>query len=121
VGVLELGRDVDLALEAVDAHPGRHLGREDLHDDWTLEPHLLGEEDAAHPAAAELALDGVSAAKLGLQLLAEFGRHAPLLGRRQTYVRSLGPSLLERQGCRVVRPEYETGKQSGKAPRSMWL
>jgi hypothetical protein len=76
---LELGREVDLALEAVDAHPRCHLRRQDLHDDRALEPHLLGEEDAAHPAPAELALDSVSAAEMGLQLLAELGRHAPSL------------------------------------------
>lgn len=33
------------------------------------------------------------------------------------YVRSLGPALLERQERRFVRPEYVTGKPSGKAPR----
>jgi hypothetical protein len=47
---LKLGREVDLALEPVDAHPRRHLRRRDLHDDRALEPHLLDEEDAAHPA-----------------------------------------------------------------------
>jgi hypothetical protein len=31
------------------------------------------------------------------------------------------PLLLQRQGVRVVWPEYETGKQSGKAPRSRRL
>ncbi len=77
VGVLELGREVDLALEAVDTYAGRQLGRQDLHDHRALEPHLFGEEDAAHPAAAELALNGVGSAEVGLQLLAELGRHAP--------------------------------------------
>ncbi len=39
----------------------------------------------------------------------------------QPYVRSLDPLLLGCKGRRVVRPEYETGKQSGKAPGSMRL
>ncbi len=77
MGVLEFGREVDLALEAVDAHARRQLGRQDLHDDRPLEPHLLGEEDPAHPTAAELALDGVPATEVGLQLLAELERHTP--------------------------------------------
>jgi hypothetical protein len=37
------------------------------------------------------------------------------------YVRSLGLLLLEREGRRVVWPEYEIGKQLGKALRRVRL
>ncbi len=64
--MLELRRELNLTFEPFDTHPGRHLGWQHLDDHGALEPHLLSEEDAAHPATAELALDGVGTAKMGL-------------------------------------------------------
>src|SRR5690606_40416748 len=64
----------DLALEPVHVHRGRHLGREDLDDHLPADPHLLGEEDVAHPAAAELALDAVLVAEVALEALGQL-RH----------------------------------------------
>ena len=58
----------DLALEPLGAEPLREVGREHFHDDLALEPLLVGDEDAAHPAAAELALEAVGVAERFLEL-----------------------------------------------------
>ena len=55
--VLELRADLDLAAEALVVHPRRELGREDLHHDLPLQRHVGGDEDARHPAAAQLAFE----------------------------------------------------------------
>ena len=55
--VLQLRGDLNLAAEPVDVHPGE-LGVQHLHDHLTVEGALAGEKHAAHPAAAELALNG---------------------------------------------------------------
>ena len=61
--------------------PAADLGREHLDDDLPAEPRLLGEEDAAHPAAAELALDAVGVADHRLQAGRELDdRQAPKEG-----------------------------------------
>ena len=72
MGMLQLRREVDLALEPVDTDPGSHLGREHLHDHVPPEPHLLRKEHAAHPAPAELALDAVRGAEDGLETIEKF-------------------------------------------------
>jgi hypothetical protein len=51
-------------------------GRDTFVNHRALEPHLPGEEDAAHPAPAESALEPVCTAEIGLQLVAELGCHA---------------------------------------------
>ena len=61
VRVLQPRGDADLAREPLGAHPLGELGREHLHDDAPAERRLLGHEHARHPAAAELALEGVAA------------------------------------------------------------
>ena len=60
VGMLQLRGEADLTLEPLHVHPRCHLGREHLHHHLAAEPHFLGEEDSAHAAAAELALEAVS-------------------------------------------------------------
>ncbi len=62
VGMLQLGGELDLALESLGAHTSGQLGRQHLHHHATAEAHLLGEEDATHAAAAELAFDAVGGA-----------------------------------------------------------
>ncbi len=57
VGVLQRGGQADLALEPLGADTRGHLGGQHFHHYLPAEPHFLGEEDAAHAAAAELALD----------------------------------------------------------------
>ena len=63
--------ELDLALEAVDVDALRQFGRQDLDDDLARPSAFFGDEDARHPAAAELALDGVGRAECGLQIRAE--------------------------------------------------
>ena len=54
--------------------PLRQLGREHLHDDLPLEPQFLGDEDAAHAAAAELALEAVGVTEGFLELAPQVGQ-----------------------------------------------
>ena len=63
VRVLELGGELDLALEAFDADALHELGRKDFDDDFASEGGLGGDEDARHAAAAELSLEGIAAAE----------------------------------------------------------
>ena len=55
---------------------GAGLGRQHLDDDLPAEPGLLGEEDAAHAAAAQLPEEAVGVAEGGLEALLEVG-HGP--------------------------------------------
>ncbi len=82
VGMLELGGEVDLAAEPLDAHPGRQLGQQYLDDDPALERRLQRQEDAGHPAAAELALDPVGIAERALKLVPEIHGHGSNVARR---------------------------------------
>src|SRR3989441_10134957 len=96
--MLQRGGELDLLAEALAIAAGRQLRGQNLDHDAALERGLLREKDPAHAATAELALDGVGAAEMGLQLLAEVGRHAPPSqeGRRPTL--GLRPSsALERE------------------------
>src|SRR5689334_12529731 len=76
VRMLELRGDHDLALEALGAHSRRKIGRQDFHNDAAAERALLGEKHATHPAAADLALQRVSGAQRGLQLILKIRVHA---------------------------------------------
>ena len=67
--VLETGGEPDLALEALDVHRGAGLGRQHLDHDLAAEPDLFGEEDATHPAAAQLPQDAVGVPEGGLEAL----------------------------------------------------
>jgi hypothetical protein len=69
--VLELGRDLDLAAEPFVVHSRRELGGEDLHHDLPAERDVVRDEDAAHAAARQLALDGVTGREGGLQEIDE--------------------------------------------------
>ncbi len=76
VRVLEASRERNLASETLDAHHRGRLGRQHLDDDATVERHLLREEDARHPATAQLARNRVRDAEGIAQLLLEGIRHA---------------------------------------------
>ena len=54
--VLERRGELDLAAEAVDVEARAELGREHLDHDLPAERGFLGQEDAAHPPTAKLAL-----------------------------------------------------------------
>ena len=74
VRVLQPRRQAHLALEALDADGRGGFRREDLHHHLALDLHLFGEEDAAHPAAAELAQDEVAGADRVLHLALEISQ-----------------------------------------------
>ena len=61
VGVLQPGREPDLAGEALGAQALRELGGDDLDHDLPIERRLRGDPDARHPTTAELPLDPVVA------------------------------------------------------------
>jgi hypothetical protein len=71
VRVLEPRRETDLAREPFGAQPLGQLGREHLHHDPAAERHVLRHEHAGHPAAPELALEGVRRTERRLKPVAE--------------------------------------------------
>ena len=83
----------DLALEPFGAQPLRQIRREHLHDDLALESQLLGDEDAAHAAAAELALQAVGVAEGFLELGPQLGaqsRTKSSCGREESFAENYG-------------------------------
>ena len=70
VRVLQLRRDLNLATEPLHVHAGQ-LGVEHLDHYLSVEGAFAGEKHAAHPAAAELALDGERIAEGFLQSLVQ--------------------------------------------------
>jgi hypothetical protein len=73
--MLELGGELDLALEADRTDGARPLRGEDLDDHRPAERAVGRQEQAAHPAAAQLALELVRSANDPLKLLAQISRH----------------------------------------------
>jgi porphobilinogen deaminase len=75
------------AVETLDAscytplgvHARREVRCEHFDDHAPAERSLLGHEDARHPPAPELALERVTRAQRGLQLMAQVDRHGSLL------------------------------------------
>ena len=80
MGVLELGRDLDLAQEPVGPEGGGELRVQDLDRDLAAVLQVLGQEDRGHAAAADLRLDGVAVGKGRLQALKEI-HHVRAPGR----------------------------------------
>lgn len=80
--VLQASSDLDLPLEAFEAHGAGELFGKDLHDYTPAERDVFGNEGATHPAAAELTLHSVRAAKRMLKLLAERISHGVEPDRR---------------------------------------
>jgi len=62
VRVLQLGGALDLTAEPLHVEPGGEVRGQHLDHDLAIEGDLGGDEDATHPATAELALDAVYAA-----------------------------------------------------------
>ena len=81
VRLLELGGELDLARETLGRDAGGEVGAQDLHNDVALERRIAGEEEAAHPAATELALEGVGGAERGLELVADLFGHGVMATR----------------------------------------
>ena len=61
--MLQCGFERDLALEALCREPRGQCRDKQLDDDPAAEARFLSDEHAAHPAAAQLTLDGVRAAQ----------------------------------------------------------
>jgi hypothetical protein len=73
VGMLERGGQLDLAAEPVGAQGGGEIRRQDLDHDLPAEDGLLGQEDPAHAAAAQLALDQVAPGEGGAESIDDTG------------------------------------------------
>ena len=76
VRLLQRRRHSNLALEPLGADAGGELRREDFDDDLAAEADFVGDEDARHPAAAELALERVGSAQRRLELGLKVGHAA---------------------------------------------
>src|SRR5258705_3181873 len=85
--MLEPGREPHLAAEAVDVDPTGEIGRQHLHDDRAPERRLGGDEDAAHPATAELLLERIGGTECALQLVAQLRHRRPSSGDTRSYRR----------------------------------
>src|SRR3954470_16869733 len=83
--MLELRSDHDLALEALGAHSRGQIRRQNFHDDATAEGAFLGEKDATHPAAADLAVQRVPGAERGLELILKGSVHANNMSSGQDF------------------------------------
>ncbi len=57
--MLQLGGELDLPAEPLHIDGGGQLGEEHLHHDLSAEDAVERDEDAGHPAAAELALQEI--------------------------------------------------------------
>ena len=73
VRVLQARDELNLAMEAIEAHAAGDVGRQQLDHDLAVESPLGGEEDVTHPPATELALDRVVVAERGLESVAKLG------------------------------------------------
>jgi hypothetical protein len=69
--MLKLRGELDLALKAHGTDGARALGRKNLDDDRPTKGAIRRQEQAAHPAAAQLALELVRPADDSLELLAQ--------------------------------------------------
>jgi hypothetical protein len=74
VGVLELGRDLDLAEKALSAERGGEVFAQDLNRDLAVVLQVMGQVDGGHATAAELTLDAVAIGQRTAQSLEEI-RH----------------------------------------------
>ena len=71
--MLEPRGELDLAEEAVGPERHGQLGVQHLERDRAVVLEVAGEEDGRHPAAAELALEGVAGAQAFLELSPQVG------------------------------------------------
>ena len=81
--MLQLRRDLDLALEARGANGGREIVPEHLDRDLAAMLEVLGEVDRRHAAGAELALDNVLADEAGVDLGDTIGHERARVDMRQ--------------------------------------
>ena len=73
VRVLQLRDDLDFAPEAIAVHAGGELRRKDFDDDFSSEHAVGGDEDAAHPATGQLAVELIVGPQRVLEVFREVG------------------------------------------------
>ncbi len=100
VGVLEVGRGLDLGQEALRAYDGREFGLENLDGDLAVVLEVLGQEDRGHAAFAELALNDVTVGQCRVQAVDGDMAHGQALHMGDVDVK-MGSSL--KFGQQVVR------------------
>jgi len=71
IGLLQRRGDPDFALESLGAEAGSELRGKNFDHDAAAESPLFGDEDARHAAPAELVVEGVRAAQIRLEVVAE--------------------------------------------------
>lgn len=71
VRVLQLGRQADLASEALGVHARGKLWRQNLDHNFAAESCLVCDKHTRHPSSAELALERVGVTKGGLNVVAK--------------------------------------------------
>jgi hypothetical protein len=91
VRMREARRDLDLATETLGAERGAKVLVEDLDRYTTFMANVASEEDGSHTAFTKLALDFVTIAESGSQLLEKLLQRcaSPVVGRAQEYNRAL--------------------------------
>ena len=67
MGMLKIGRDLDLAEEALGTQDGGQFGLQDLHRHLAVVLQVLGQIDRSHPPATDLPLDLIAVSECGLQ------------------------------------------------------
>src|SRR5438874_12512288 len=72
--MLKLCRELNLSAEAVEAHARCRVVLENFHHDLSLESAVHRDENATHPAAAELAVEGVGVSERRFESATEVGR-----------------------------------------------
>jgi hypothetical protein len=78
VGVLQLGGQLDLALEPLAADGGGQVGIEDLDGNLAVVPDVTGEVDRGHPPLPKLSLEEVAVSQLRLQSILNFWHDIPV-------------------------------------------
>ncbi len=110
--MLELGGELDLATEPRRVGSRRHLRRQHLDDDPSLQPEILGDEDTAHPGTGELPVDVVGAGELRPEGLCQVGCGSIVRepgDRRKGRRDDTGRKNIEVPRCGLVR--LEKGRQ----------
>jgi hypothetical protein len=82
--MVELAGDLDLADEALHTERCRQFGTQHLERHGTVEPQVAREIHDSHPAAADLALDGIAVGQGRLEMLqsvCHVGRRRIRMGR----------------------------------------
>jgi hypothetical protein len=119
VRVLQARRHQHLAPEALRAHRAHGLGGEQLDDHLPLERRLGRQEQAAHAAGRELALERVAFADRLLELVLKRGGHvppgrrAPTYGAHQRRAMATGPSTRSLLAATRLRAGLDGGCDRG--------